>query len=66
MYEIYTDVPISRRKIFNHVVDHDETLLFSSSSLAACISWVLEKGETEMLLQRPDEKIAITAIRVPS
>jgi len=66
MYAIYADVPISRRKTFNHVLDHNETLVFTAPGLAACLIWLVQNGETECLVHTPDHKLKLDLVPLPN
>ncbi len=65
MMKIFTDIRISRRKMFNHVLDENDDLVFTAPTLAACLSWLLDQGELQALLHREHDTMKIDFIRVP-
>lgn len=53
MFKIYPDVPITRRTRMHHIFDDQDTMVFSSPELDMCVAWLIDKGETECLIQGP-------------
>lgn len=59
MWTIQADCPISRRKVLCYVLDGNDTLLCTTSSLAKALDWCRENGEDQVLLETPEVKLEV-------
>jgi len=62
---LWIEVPLTRRQRLSYITGPDDLLEFSAATVSACLHWLSESCQTEVVIETDEQRFHVTITEMP-